>query len=166
MKKIVLTFIDLEIIILRRMLMVINTRAFGDIEIEENKEIEFLSPLPGFPESSKYVLIYDEEDETFCWLQSLDEPHVAFAVLNTLTVLKDYNPNFPIDELGELKDTKDDLLIYNIVVIPEEIENATVNLKAPVLIDSKRRIGRQVIANNEEYSIRQQIVSKVGTGNG
>ncbi|MDR2939109.1 MAG: flagellar assembly protein FliW [Clostridiales bacterium] len=150
--------------------MVINTKSFGEVDVQEDKVINFEPSIPGFPDSKRYMLMYesDNPDENiFCWLQSVDQPEIAFAVLDSGKVFKDYSPVIEDSELGELKHTnEEDLLLYNIVVIPDDVENLSANLKAPVLIDSKRRIGKQVIANNDDYQVRHYIIEELRSRNG
>jgi flagellar assembly factor FliW len=143
--------------------VIIETRAFGPIDVLDENIISFNSSLPGFPDSKRFVVISDGAEQqpaadAFCWLQSVDEPQIAFAMLNTLNVYKDYSPVIERDELGELKDAKEeDLSVYNIVVIPDDVTKSTINLKAPVLIDYNKKIGKQVIASNNNYMIRHSI---------
>jgi flagellar assembly factor FliW len=143
--------------------VIIETRAFGPIDVLDENIISFNSSLPGFPDSKRFVVISDGAEQqhatdSFCWLQSVDEPQIAFAMLNTLNVYKDYSPVIEREELGELRDAREeDLSVYNIVVIPDDVTKSTVNLKAPVLIDHNKKIGKQVIAANNNYMIRHSI---------
>ncbi len=150
--------------------MILKTKSFGEIDVQNDRIIDFHSSIPGFPDSKRYILIYESEDPSenlFCWLQSVDEPDIAFAVLDSSKALNNYNPVIDENELGELKNTnEEDLLVYNIVVIPDNIEKMTANLKAPVLIDSNKRIGKQVIADNDDYLIKHYIIEEIRSRNG
>lgn len=146
--------------------MKIETKTFGELDVLDENIINFRSALPGFPECKKFVVIQDDksntEASTFCWLQSVDQPEIAFAMLNTLNVYNNYSPVIEKEELGDLSYAKEeDLQVYNIVVIPDDVSKATVNLKAPVLIDFDKRLGKQVIANNQEYLVRHSLVSAI-----
>lgn len=146
--------------------MKMDTKSFGPIDVDESNVISFNSGLPGFPDDKRFILIFDKDDDkeaaTFCWLQSIDNGDTAFAMLNPLGTLKNYKPIVSRGELGELEDSKEeDLLMYNIVVIPDDPAKTTVNLKAPVLIDANRKLGKQVVANNEEYTLRHFIVDEL-----
>ncbi|HQD50404.1 MAG TPA: flagellar assembly protein FliW [Defluviitaleaceae bacterium] len=140
--------------------MILNTKHFGQIEIEEDKILTFEEGIPGFPDHKKYVLIFDEEDENspFCWLQSLDDENIAFALLNPVKIYENYSPKVDdelIKCLGEFNENS--LAIYCIVVIPEDYKKMTVNLKAPIVINTLTKKGMQVIAENEEYEIRHSV---------
>ena len=61
----------------------------------------------------------------------------------TFAILSDYNINIRENELEDLKvDSKNDLLILNVVVIPEDIKKMTVNLAAPIVINARRGVGK------------------------
>lgn len=146
--------------------MKIDTKCFGQIDIEEDKIIDFNSGLPGFPNNKKFVILSDEKDETldsnFYWLQSVDDGQTAFAMLNTLAVIEDYSPVIDRDTMEDFKEVKEeDLLVYNIVVIPEDPTKMTVNLKAPVLINYVEKKGMQVVANNDEYSVKHYFLNEL-----
>lgn len=141
-------------------IMTIQTKHFGELNIDENKIIIFPEGIPGFPDYKKYIFIFDEEDENspFCWLQSIDDGSIAFALINPLKICPDYSPkvdNELIETLGEFNENE--LIVYAIVVVPEDITQMTANLKAPIIINSQTKIGMQVIAQNEEYEVKHKI---------
>ena len=74
--------------------MKIQTRAFGEVDIEDDKIITFTDGIIGYPELTKFALIYDKEkgSSSIQWLQSVDEPGFALPVMNPLIVCPDYNP--------------------------------------------------------------------------
>jgi flagellar assembly factor FliW len=138
--------------------MNISTKNFGDLEIDDEKILTFDEGLPGFRDDRRFAILNEDSEEPFCWLQSMDNGDVAFALLNTFKLLPAYNPLVDESELAALGDISDkDLLIYNIVVIPEDIKQMRVNLKAPVVINPATQKGRQVVAANEDYAIRHYI---------
>ena len=74
--------------------MLVQTRCFGEIDLDENKIITFDQGMLGFEEYKRYAILYDIEKEkpTISWLQSLDEPGLAFPIINPCYVKKEYNP--------------------------------------------------------------------------
>ncbi len=140
--------------------MKLKTRHFGEIDINENNIIRFENGLPGFPNDKDLIVVTDDSDKDapVCWLQSVNDGNTAFALLNVYSLMPNYNPKVEkehVSSLGEIKD--DSLVIYNIINIPEDMHKATVNLKAPVVINSKTKKGQQVILENDEYGIRHYI---------
>jgi len=133
--------------------MIIETKHFGEIEVDEADIIEFEEGLPGFPDDRQFVLL--DNKEPFCWLQSVSDGDNAFILVDVYSVMPDYNPQVDKEQFSALGEYEpDNFLIYNIVVLPENIKEMTVNLLAPVVINTAAKKGRQVIARNENYGVR------------
>lgn len=140
--------------------MILNTKHFGQLEVQDDRILTFEEGIPGFPDYKKYMLIFDEEDEDspFCWLQSVNEGNVAFALLNPLKVYDNYAPKVEEEMIKTLGEPNiNDLVLYCIVVIPEDYKKMTVNLKAPIIINTKTKKGMQIVAENEEYKVKHCI---------
>ena len=139
------------------------TRHFGEIEYDPARVIEFPAGIPGFPDDKRFLFMSENEDEdTFFWLQSIDNGNVAFTLMNVYEILPDYDPQVEEDELfalGEVSGTP--LEIYNIVVIPEYVRHMRVNLKAPIVINMETGLGRQVVCTNDDYQIRYMIFEEL-----
>ncbi|HCC06927.1 MAG TPA: flagellar assembly protein FliW [Clostridiales bacterium] len=141
--------------------MMVQTRHFGQINVEEDKIINFRDGMPGFTNMKNYVLLTNEENQKegpFFWLQSVEDGDVAFALVNPHAVYPDYSPEVKdeyVDFLGHT--TAADLSVFNVVVVPEDIKDMTVNLRAPILINQTTKRGAQVISENQEYAIRQYL---------
>ena len=140
------------------------TRAFGEIEIDESKVMEFPGGIIGFPDLQHFVLLYDEEQgsNTVKWLQSVEEPGFAMPVINPLIVKEDYNPSVD-DELlkpiGEMAD--EDMVVLVTMTIPHELEKMTVNLRGPIIINSATCKGCQIIIDSDEYKVKYPIYEKL-----
>lgn len=141
--------------------MKVNTKIFGEIEIDDERIICFPSGIIGFPELTKFTLLHDEEagdSVGLRWLQSLDEPAFAMPVMNPLLVKEDYNPVVE-DELlkpiGEL-DT-DEMLVLVTVTVPSDLTKMTVNLRGPIIINVKDRKACQIIVEGDEYVVKYPI---------
>lgn len=141
--------------------MIVKSRNFGEIEVEESSIITFDEGIPGFEQLRKFVLVTDD-DNPFYWLQSAEDKDIAFAMLDIFKYIPDYNPCVEDDLVKDIVDKEEkDIEIYNIAVIPEDVEKMTVNLKAPVIINTKSMKGKQVISNNEEYPIKYYIYKEI-----
>ena len=141
--------------------MQITTRFFGDIEIDDQKILHFEEGLIGFENLKKFTLIYNSEEEnskSIIWLQSLDEPMVAFPMINPFHVMTDYNPiinDEVLDSLGELKE--ENTALFLTLTVPADITKMTTNLKAPIIINAETKKGCQVIEENPDYVIKYNI---------
>jgi len=123
--------------------MKINNGQFGEIEIDQDSIINFHEGLLGFEELTKFVLI-TEEDAFFTWLTSVDQPEIIF-------------PLFNIGLLLEEQKSEEDYQPFGIVKLNKVPENITINLKAPVFIDSKSKKGYQRIIDNEDYLVNYPL---------
>lgn len=144
--------------------MRVNTRLFGEIEIEDDKIICFENGIIGFPDMKKFTLIFDKEEgkeNTISWLLSIDEPEIAFPVMDPLLVYPDYNPSVEdelLKKLGEIKE--DNLFVLTTVTVPKNIEDLAVNLKAPLIINTDTLKASQVIVEDDlpvKYKIYAQL---------
>ena len=138
-----------------------NTRIFGEIEIEDEKIITLEKGMIGFPDLYHFALIFDEEkeqkDTTIMWLQSMDEPDIAFPVMMPHVVKEDYDPNVSeaaIAPLGDLTPENTYLLVT--VTVPRNIKEFSVNLKAPIIINMDNHKGMQLIVE-DDYPVKYKV---------
>lgn len=145
--------------------MVVKTKCFGEIEIGEEKIITFETGLFGFEEYKKYTILFDlekEGKERISWLQSLEEPTLAFPMISPLAVKSDYNPSVSEGEIKALEPlTEENMAMFLILTVPGDITKMTANLKAPIVINSDTRVGAQVVADNSDYEVRYEVFSKL-----
>ena len=142
--------------------MQLNTKHFGEITFEENDILTFEEGLPGFDMERNFILLTDAPNDLFSWLQSADDGDLAFVLMDVKQLIPDYNPQIPPQALEGLQEP---LSCYNIAVVPENINDLRVNLKAPIMISKQLRKGKQVIASNEEYGIRHYIFEETELDN-
>ncbi|WP_214741722.1 MULTISPECIES: flagellar assembly protein FliW [unclassified Exiguobacterium] len=129
--------------------MFIETDYFGKIEINEAETITFVSEIPGFPDSKTFVLIPYGEELPFWSLQSIEEQACAFVVTNPFWHKSDYAfelSDGAKDQLGI--EEAEHVSVYSIVTLREPFESSTLNLKAPIVIETKERRGKQVILDD------------------
>ena len=130
------------------------TRFFGDIDIADDKVITLEKGMIGFPDLRNFALIFDEEKgldkSKIMWLQS-------FPVMMPNLVKEDYNPvvnSEILSPLGELGDENTFILVT--VTVPNNPKDFTVNLKAPIVINTDNNKGIQVIAE-EDYPVKYKV---------
>jgi flagellar assembly factor FliW len=133
--------------------MKVETTRFGTIEVPENSVVEFPEGLVGLNAFRRFVLI-DREGSALRWMQSLDYPELAFLVADPQTFITDYSAEIPAEEIATLGTAdSDDLALGVICTVPTDPSEATVNLRAPIVVDVKSRRGKQVVLNDADYSI-------------
>ena len=126
----------------------------------------------GFEEYTHYTLIFNAEKKgNIMWLQSLDEPELAFTVMDPMKIVPEYNPVVEdewLAPLGEIE-TEDDYFLLSVVTVPSDLTKMTANLKAPIVINMKTMKACQIIVNNDDYEVRYNVydyVRKIKEGAG
>lgn len=143
--------------------MRLNTAHFGEIEIDDGKVITFEEGVPGFDDVKKYVILSNEDETSpFSWLQSIDEPRLAFVVANPFLIMKDYDIEIKDEVLDKLSiQQAEDTLVYCVIVVPEDMTKISVNLKAPIIINAKNNKGIQIILDTDRYTVRHYILENL-----
>ena len=137
------------------------TRLFGTIDVADEKIITMERGMIGFPNLTHFALIFDEEkkDKKFkiMWLQSMDDGDVAFPVADPIQIKEDYKPLVNeeiIAPLGEM--TEENTYILVTVTVPKRVEDFSVNLKAPIVINMNTNKGAQIITE-DDYPVKYRI---------
>ena len=129
------------------------TRLFGEIDIEDSKIITLEGGMIGFPDMKKFALVFDEEKKErgkIKWLQYMDDAEVAFPVMDPVEVKEDYNPTVNdelLKPLGNLTDENTFVLVT--VTASKNIEELSINLKAPIIINLDNMKGAQLIVEDD-----------------
>lgn len=142
--------------------MKLNTGRFGEIDIEEEKIINFTQGLLGFPNVTKYITLdhVNKPEIPFKWLQAIDEPDLAFVITDPILFYPGYSPKIDEQDLRELHITEfPDCGIIVILTIPhDEPEKMTANLQGPIVVNLKTREAKQIVLVGEEYPIHHPLL--------
>lgn len=145
--------------------MLAKTKFFGEIELDDDKVLEFPGGIIGFEDYKKYAILYNEEkdDETrISWLQSLDEPALALPVVDPLMLVTEYNPMIEDELLKPLGNPADeDLLFLLALTVPSDMTKVTANMKAPFIVNVATGKGVQLIVDNEDYPVKFNVYESV-----
>lgn len=135
--------------------MRLSTARFGEIDVADDQVVTFTHPIIGFPEHRRFVLLPGPQEGITFWLQSTEIGDLAFILMDPRAVVADYSVDFGPHELEELAATDGaELEIYTLVVVPADPREARTNLKAPVVINPRARLGKQTILEKSDYPIR------------
>ncbi|WP_082464335.1 flagellar assembly protein FliW [Dethiosulfatarculus sandiegensis] len=139
----------------------VQTSRFGEIEVPQEQVIELPQGMIGFPNFHRYVMVQHRPGSPFYWLQSLEQPSLAFAVVTPLVFDPKYEITLGGAETKLLKvEDPQNIQVWVVVTIPHGKPDAiTANLKAPLVINLGNRKGAQVILDNPKYSVRQKMPS-------
>jgi len=143
--------------------MKIRTRFMGEVEIDEQEIIDFPEGIPGFEDSRKYVILDIPENDTFKVLQNAEDEYVSFVVTEPWAFFESYDFDIPDEELMKINIRKEEqIAVLNIVTLSDDFEKSTVNLLAPVVINSEDRVGRQYVLNSGKYTTKHPLFKKEG----
>ncbi len=106
-------------------------------------------------------------DSFVSWLQSVDTGELAFLLMNPSQVVPDYTVAVSQHDLTELAASDlDELEVYTLVVVPEDPAKVRTNLKAPILLNPKHRLGKQVVLDKSDYPIQYFLAQGKKSGAG
>lgn len=126
--------------------MEIHSTRFGPLEIDPQDLLRFPAGLMGLEECRDWLLLDDAQNDAVAWLQSAQRPEVAVAVVSPRRFVPDYRIRVARPEIEPLG--LDDVRVAEVLVVVGRTDRAvTLNLKAPLLVNLARRVGRQVVTN-------------------
>ena len=138
--------------------MQIDTVRFGSVEIDDEKLIVFDEGIPGLEDYHKYALLQFEESYPIFWLQSTEDGGICLPVLDTFKVLEGYVFDIDDTDVKELElGGPENLHVVSVLVIPEDIQNMTVNLAAPIIINLVTGKAKQIILPGSDYNVRVPV---------
>ncbi|NLJ73818.1 MAG: flagellar assembly protein FliW [Firmicutes bacterium] len=133
----------------------------GSLDIKEEDIITFPRGILGFADYRQYVIV-EQEEGFFSFLQSVDEPGLAFVIMIPELVNLDYSVKLAPEEIELLQlKTPDDGRVYGIVTVPDNVAEMTVNLQAPLVINVKEKLGAQVIQMEGSYHTRHNVLAEM-----
>lgn len=126
--------------------------------MNEDRVFSLEGGLPGLEHLKCFALIETEEGSPWKWFQSVDDGNIAFVVVDPFVVLPDYAPEPGASERDSLGIFGPDEIAYLVIaVVPEDIEEMTVNLRAPLVFSLTGKKVRQVILDNDAYAIKHRV---------
>ena len=137
--------------------MEIMTRDFGPMDIDENNILKFALPILGFEQYRDFVILYDDEiGDEVAWLQSVDESDICFVIIEPTRFIPAYTPELPVNMLKKLDVSAEDVALRCLMVVRNGIEDATINLKSPIMINPAQKLAGQVVLD-EDYPVRASL---------
>jgi flagellar assembly factor FliW len=118
-------------------MMLIHTVNFGDLELAEDKIITVKERIPGFPQIRRFAFVDKEEVKPL-------EPGYEFQL--TESDMADIQSREPRE-----------VSVYAVATIPENPQEATLNLMAPIVVNEAERRGKQVVLHQSRYSVKHPL---------
>ena len=140
--------------------MEVRTTRFGTVNIADDRVITFPKGLLGFGSFTKYCLLEPAEDACFFWLQSVEEPSLAFVVTDPAFFIPDFSVPIRPEQMGELGlSSLGDAQVF--VIVNKVDQTLTGNLQGPLVINTAQRTGEQFVLAEKRWTTRHPLM-KVG----
>jgi flagellar assembly factor FliW len=144
--------------------MQINSQRFGVVELEDDAVLNFPEGIIGFPREQSFALVPHQGSTYLAWLQSVTKPELAFPVVSAHYFLDSY-PDVPVSPAAHaagVQGNEDDYAVLVVLCAPIG-QPATVNLLAPIVVNSQTRTGAQIILEGSRFSTREIFVAPTAT---
>lgn len=141
----------------------VDTKPFGEVEVDEAQVIDFPEGILGFDFIKKFVILDSGDEESpFKWMQAYNEKNLAFVIIRPIDFMDSYDLVISPSDYESVKAEKsDELLVLAIVTIPENPSDMTANLQGPVIINPAKRLGKQAISLSDKYTVRHRILDEI-----
>lgn len=139
----------------------IPTTRFGEITVAADKIITFPKGLLGFEHCQRYCLIVDEQTAPLVCMQSMEDPALAFVVVDPRAFYPDYKVEIDPNEIAELEvDDVNDITTWVVVTVPEDVMRLSVNLQGPLLLNIRNNRAKQVVLTRSPYKTSHCIADE------
>ncbi len=139
--------------------MLLKTRLFGEIKVEEEEVINFTKPILGFDDCTQYILVEKESIFPTFWLQSVNNPGLAFPVISPFFISEDYSIKLQTHDLDDIR-MKDinDILVMTLMVVPQSMSSIRTNLRAPIIYNPVNKVAKQLVLHDDKYPVHYYIM--------
>ncbi|MBQ7704275.1 MAG: flagellar assembly protein FliW [Selenomonadaceae bacterium] len=137
----------------------VNTSRFGEIEIDEDRIVNFKNGIPAFEDEHEFIILPYDEESPYYFMQSLKTPDLAFLLTVPFLFFPDYTFEIDDDTLAELEiKEEDNVLYYTLVTIPNySIRYMTTNLLAPVILNTANMKAKQLVLEKTNYTTKERL---------
>ncbi len=142
--------------------MILHGTRFGDVDYTEEDVLTFHDGLIGFSSITQFIIVSGKPESPFRWLQSVEQPALAFLVTDPATFIEDFAPEISLSTAAEMKLTEDTpRFLFATVNIPKgKPDEMTLNLAGPLVVNAQTREGRQIVLEDEAYTIRHRVFQR------
>ena len=136
----------------------IEATRFGSIAVPEDTIIHMPKPVLGFERITRYVLLQPNEISPFVWLQAVNQPDLAFLLVNPTLFFADYRIEINRREVEDIElDDSADADVLAIVTVTANPDDMTVNLQGPIVINTRARKAKQLVLSSAEWSVTERL---------
>jgi flagellar assembly factor FliW len=140
----------------------VKTTRFGELEVNPNDIVTFSEGLLGFENLKKYFVVDPGDSTLILWLQSTEDEKVAFPIIEPKIFKPDYIAKLlPADLNGLELETLQTSKLYSILTIPANVTEMSANLKAPIVINSAKKVGKQIVLQDSKLSVKHEMYKEL-----
>jgi len=141
--------------------MKFNSKIHGKIDYAEEDKVKLNYSLLGFEGLTEFIIVDLKEYEPFKLLQSLENDEVGFIVVSPFEFFDEYEFSISDDMMEELEiDKMEDVSVVTTVTLNSDPKKITTNLKAPIIINNKNRLGKQMILDLVKYNVKHPLIKE------
>lgn len=145
-------------------LVKVKTTRFGELEVNPNDILTFNEGLLGFENLKKYFVVDPGDSTLILWLQSIEDEKVAFPIIEPKIFKPDYIAKLlPADLNGLELDSLQAAKLYAILTIPANVTEMSANLKAPIVINSSKKVAKQIVLQDSKLSVKHEMYKQLKT---
>jgi flagellar assembly factor FliW len=144
--------------------MLFESTRFGQLDITDDKVIQFPAGLLGFESSRAFVIIDADDVAPMRWMQSVTQPEVAFLIVEPLLFFPDYQVKLTEEDCLTLQLGDAEPVCACLVSIPADPQMMTINLMGPLVFSVEHRVGKQLVLHDSHYSVRQRLIPDEALG--
>lgn len=137
------------------------SKIHGELSYEEKNKVTFKKGIPGFLDLKEYIIVDLEENPMFKLLHSLENEEVGLVLISPFEVEENYEIKLSDEVVKNLKiESPTDVMLLSTVTLSQKVENITVNLKGPIIVNIKNGLGEQIIIDNDKYKTKSPLIKE------
>ncbi|NIQ03995.1 MAG: flagellar assembly protein FliW [Nitrospinaceae bacterium] len=133
----------------------------GEFELEDDEILHFPEGLYGFVQETRFALfpLDDQINSPLLWLQSLNTPELAFVVTDPFLYKPGYEVTLTAEDRCQIQLEEEEAFeTWVIVTVPEDFRKMTANFLAPLVINPRKKIGRQFVLTRQDYDTKHYLL--------
>lgn len=128
--------------------------------VQDAQTIELVHPMPGFPDDVRFQLSHLDETGVLGALRSLDHDGLQFLVVPAAHFYPHYEPVVSDEDVADLGIVAvREVLVLLVVHAGADLASTTVNLRAPILVNTTTLRAAQVILDDAELPVAAPLIA-------
>ncbi len=128
------------------------------VEFATGDRLTFPDGMVGCPDWREFVVRVDQANAPILELECVSRPGIVLMAVAPELVFNDYRvPVAAADRESIDLQAGDKPVLLALIVLRDAAPRATVNLAGPLVINSRTKLGRQLVLDGERYPLRHPI---------